>query len=180
MQSGDIISSPLCDLVKGRTLGPHTWQQPLREEADQYAGDERGAILKVAQGIWGNAWNSKKGSAVSRVFHIKSVHVMSRTTAEGESEPRRKGDTGAGPANQPVPDVGVIDRSSVTITSCLQGDSRVLCIIYEAHRRFGMVSGRGEQREASRGLTHVLLHSTCSGKRQSHGTRQRGRGGGGR
>lgn len=56
---------------------------------------------------------------MSRVFHIKSVNVMSSTTSEGESEPRRMGDTGARRANQSVPDVGVIDRSSVTITSCL-------------------------------------------------------------
>lgn len=39
-------------------------------------------IFKVMQGIRGNAWNSKEGAPMSRVFHVKSVNVISLDTRE--------------------------------------------------------------------------------------------------
>lgn len=84
-------------------------------------------IFQVVRGIRGNAWNSKEGAAVSRVFPIKSVNVISfavlldrwgERQGGGWTGPKKKKSENEAEercTNQSLPDVGVIDRSSVSI-----------------------------------------------------------------
>lgn len=82
VQSGDIITTPLCDLVRGRTFHTHThksythdrnmWWQLLGGEKDQYTWDEGRSrpFLKLCRGLGEMPGTARRGgNSVKGISH---------------------------------------------------------------------------------------------------------------